>query len=53
MLFYSRRVTEEERNKVKQAMEKEKRVNQYIAGAVERMTPKKCRRQYKGVNYEA
>ena len=43
-----RYLSKEEREKIKKAKEKERIINNYVSGAVARMTPKKCRRKLKG-----
>ena len=44
----ARILSKEEREKIKEAKAKERLLNGYIAGAVARMTPKRCIRKMRG-----
>ena len=44
----ARILSKEERERVKEAKQKERLLNGYIAGAVARMTPKRCSKKMRG-----
>lgn len=48
--MFGRYLNAEERKKIKEAKEKEKIINHYMAGAVARMTPKACTKKMRGLH---